>query len=183
MGPLERNRLDGAVLPTHAFSTMVSVASGLSAATMFRPLAAMSDFVPVEHPKLSVLQKRADTTIAALHKIAELRVELGQWSDGEVAEAEATESWRIGLANLRILGTELETGLATRRFARELRRHLKPTAVKFDDALALAIENVRQLRAFSAVMCGEHDDEELGIEVIPPPSSSPSRGPSVRFDW
>lgn len=37
----------------------------------------------------------------------------------------------------------------------------------FERAQKEALANLAELRAFVAVMTGEHDDEELGIEVLP----------------
>ncbi|MEY4510528.1 MAG: hypothetical protein RLZZ450_2650 [Pseudomonadota bacterium] len=53
-----------------------------------------------------------------------------------------------------------------------LREAIKEAAprevVRYDRERELAVANLAELRAFVAVTVGEHDDEELGIEVLPP---------------
>lgn len=155
---------------------------------MLGPIATMADYQPLDHPKIGDLRRRAQLAIKGLRRVANYAKnrdeDPGTWKTDEPAE-HVIDSWRVSLRHMRATQLELETGLATHRFVRELRSHAPDLVGSFEAIRASAIDALKQHRAFAAVMAGENDDEELGIEVVPPAdeTAEPTRGPSVSFDW
>lgn len=158
----------------------------LTSSRLLGPVVTMADYDPLRHPNISDLRRRAALVIKNLEKTASHDPKGGEWALQTPEESSrAAESWRVSLGSLRTLQVELEGGLATARFVREVRRHAKDLAPKLESTIVRAVENIRQLRAFAAVMAGDTDDEQLGIEVIPRPpvEGEAPVGPSVTFDW
>ncbi|MFO0682260.1 MAG: hypothetical protein U0234_09430 [Sandaracinus sp.] len=176
--------------PSQSLGPMLAAPSRITATKMLGPVATMSDYRPIRHPALADLDRRARLVIAGLQRVARMdedhKVEGGgEWdiSGDEGATEAVLEMWQINLDHLRKTQMELENGLATRRFVRDVRAHVKHLAPQLEQALADALATIRELRAEAAVFCGEHDDEELGIAVIPSPRDDAPRGPSVDIKW
>ena len=153
---------------------------------MFGPIATIADYPGGKHPKIADLRRRAQLAIKGLRRVVEHGKNTDERDVDWVAGADAEnvdENWRVSLQHMREMQIELETGLATRRFVRELRKLAPDLVATFDAARIAAIEALKQHRAFAAVMADENDDEELGIEVVPKADDAPVRGPSVSFDW
>jgi hypothetical protein len=60
--------------------------------------------------------------------------------------------------------------------------HAPDLAPRFLRTKANVVERIRHLRAAIAFLLEEHDDEELGIEIVPPPSPIGASRPSVEFE-
>ena len=166
----------------------MSTVNPMPSTMMLGPIATMADYVPLEHPRIDDLRRRAQVTIKGLRRVADYAktrdADIGAWGSQKSTE-EASEAWRVSLRHMRATQTELESGLATRRFMRELRADAPDLYAAFDRARLAAIDAFRECRAFAAVMADERDDEDLGIEVLPPIAEDAPRevGPSVDFDW
>lgn len=152
---------------------------------MLGPIATMAGYEPLRRPTVSELRRRARRAIDGLQSIAAYEPTCGEWGAIAMVQNEAAESWMITLHQLRSVQLELESGPAARRLVREVSLHAKDLAPALSAAVENALRTARELRAFVAVVTGEHDDEELGIEVLPSPRESRAalRGPSVTFEW
>ncbi len=160
---------------------MSIAATPLSSATMFAPVTIMSDYRAAKHPKMSDLARRLDAAMRGLAAIAanEASAEDGAWYDAST-EAEGLEQWRITATQIKIVKTEFESGLATRRFVREVKKHMRGAAPALETAIETALVALREHLAFAELMAG--DEDTTGIEMLEQHEIA-LRGPSGPIDW
>lgn len=171
------------------------VLAPLPAEMVFAPIATMTDYSGVGSAKVRDLRRRvalAEQQLAEIESYAmSEEKDDGQWvyinapdEDLPALERAVCERWRVSLHQLVQLQTELESGLATRRFFREVGRYARDLLPELEAARVRAIAALRQHRAFAA-MAGDLDDD-TGVPVMPDGSVDDHemvKGPSVSFDW
>ena len=100
---------------------------------------------------------------------------------GERIQEQESDNLRAKLEILRFVRGMLQ-GPAIRRVRRDVERHVPQLLDRLDRAVKAAVEQLAELRAVTAFLVGENDDEELGIEIVPPQEAPRSPAPSQRFE-
>lgn len=154
----------------------------------------------VKHPNVRRLRERAALVTQSLEVLSTAEVEFnwGLVGEGEhqqtvdellaagddvVIEHDDSESFESDMAylkGLRFAHDVLESRAAS-IFLADVRNHLPSMSDKLERALAEAIVVVRDLRALYGNLTAQGDDEELGVDVLPPMATENS-GPSVSVD-
>ena len=100
-------------------------------------------------------------------------------ADEDRVRDEVRLQWLAWLVEIREAHALLESPLH-HAFARALEREVPELAAALAEVYPRAVERTKQLRAFAAVMAGERDDIEMGMNLIPPvPRSEWRGGPSI----
>lgn len=114
------------------------------------------------------VQRDAQTLIAQLDFVASLECRVGLVRDRTpmMSVEENDEHLDSMLASVRRLHAELQ-GSTVRRVQRDVDRFTPHLRERLADSIAAARAQVEQMRAIAAFLIGEHDDVELGIELVP----------------
>ena len=139
-----------------------------------------------KHPNISRLQRDAEKTIVTLEFLSRIEcfVEpsfVDDQEQGERLQEQEDDNLRAKLEILRFAHGMLQ-GPAIRRVRRDVERHVPQLLDRLDSAVQAAVEQLAELRAVTAFLLGENDDEELGIEIIPPQEAPRSPAPSQKFE-
>lgn len=84
------------------------------------------------------------------------------------------------IGHVRTVRTELQDGLSTRRFVREVKKHNRAAAPALESAIAAVLTALREHLAFAELMAGEQDS--TGIEMLTAADEG-KPGPSAPIDW
>lgn len=139
----------------------------------------ISEYQPAKHPALVKLQRRA---LLATKRLLALAVPVPAGGEWRLDPGEETRENLLGALNVMRSALTILEGHHTKNFVRDVRHHLPHLSTNLEGALSAATEAARELLAFLAFIAGEPDDDELGIEVMPPPIDEAISGPSVSVD-